>query len=400
MTVSVYRKKGTKYFWSSIQFKGKPYHWSTKTTDRREALRFEKLKFSQLAHGEVGITDKPAVPRKTISQLIDAIVDDWNIRGVTCRSVFNWANLVKKELGTRFADELRSADIVDYVKRLRKERKVGDLKFPKRGTRRLGSGCLSNATIRNRFFILQTAYRRENESLAEAGLPLLPVPRFPKLPRPPARTGCIDRPQFDILYSHLPEFLKDYAFFAFLVGWRRRAIAALEWRDVHDGSIHLRAENSKNKKSYSVPIVGELAEIMQRRAEARRITTKPHGPGSYFRNKVVHRYLEGDAMVTDLVFHRDGEKINYIEEQWRQACQKSGCPNLLFHDLRRSARRGYHLAGVDPDVMKSMAGWETDAMASRYNVIRDDDKRKAMEKISQQQTTEQKKVVEFKLTSG
>ncbi len=398
--MSVYRKKGTKFFWSSIQFKGKPIHWSTKTTDRREAERLEKAKWTQLARGEVGITDKPAVPRKTISQLLDTIVDDWNIRGITDRSVFNWTNLVRKELGTRFADELKSADIVEYVKRLRKPRKVGDLKFPKRGTRRLGSGCLSNATIRNRFFILQTAFRRENESRAEGGLPPLAVPRFPKLPRPPARTGCIERPQFDILYSHLPEFLKDFALFAFLVGWRRRAIAALEWSDVHDGSIHLRVENSKNKKSYSVPIAGELTEVMQRREEARRVTTKPRGPGSYFRNKMVHRYLEGDVILTNLVFHRDGEEINYIEEQWRQACQRSGCPSLLFHDLRRSARRNYRLAGVDRDVMKSMAGWETDAMASRYDVISEEDKRKAMQKISQQQTTEQKKVVEFKLSSG
>jgi integrase len=65
-----------------------------------------------------------------------------------------------------------------------------------------------------------------------------------------AREGFMEPADFDIMRSHLPEYLADAATFAYLSGWRKNEVRTLEWRDVDlaVGVIRLRAEHSKNKR--------------------------------------------------------------------------------------------------------------------------------------------------------
>ena len=62
------------------------------------------------------------------------------------------------------------------------------------------------------------------------------------------RTGFFEKPDFEALVRHLPDYLQDFARFGYLVGWRRGEISSLLWSDLDMDarSIILRGTEAKN----------------------------------------------------------------------------------------------------------------------------------------------------------
>ena len=58
--------------------------------------------------------------------------------------------------------------------------------------------------------------------------------------------------EFRAVLDGLPDYLKDFARFGYLTGWRRSEIASLRWEDVDGNLIRLRGENAKNGESRSI----------------------------------------------------------------------------------------------------------------------------------------------------
>jgi integrase len=176
-----------------------------------------------------------------------------------------------------------------------------------------------------------------------------------------------------------------------VTGWRKNAIATLEWSDVRDGNIYLRGKYSKNGKPYFVPVMGELKQLVARR-------------------EAVHAVVErSNTRLSLLVFHRGGHPINEFRKSWDSAaiaaqlgtmvgqkcgnegaekrCAKCRCRRKyvgrIFHDLRRSAARNLIRAGVTQAVAMKITGHTTTSMFTRYNITNEDDLRDAMRKVSE-----------------
>jgi integrase len=366
--MSIYRKQGSRFFWFSFTFNGKRIQKSTKVTNAREAEGIEKAAWTQLARGEVGIADKPEAERKTIGQLLDALTEDFKARKKDTAKNLNLIAMVKAELGEHYADSFKTKDVVAYVARLRKPQKSA-----KKGRR---AKSLSDSTIKHRCQVLSSAYELENRSREDEGIDPLHVPHFPALSEGDPRTGFMTRAQFDVLLSHLPDNgLRDFCLFAYLVGWRKSAVAGLEWGDVRDGNVYLRGVLSKNKKPYYVPILGELVELIDRRRQARSVET------------------ENGVTLSNLVFHRNGEPIAEFRKSWATACKKAGREGQLFHDLRRSAARNLIRSGCSVDTAKRLGGWLSDSIFSRYNVTSEEDLQDAVERVSKYNAAESQRVV-------
>jgi integrase len=77
----------------------------------------------------------------------------------------------------------------------------------------------------------------------------------------------------------------------------------------------------------NVPLVGELAELIERR----RLQMSPK---------------------TNLIFHHNGQLIVDFRKAWATACKLAGVKRL-FHDLRRTAVRDMIRAGVPQSVVMS-----------------------------------------------
>lgn len=367
--MSLYRKG--RFWWFDFRFNGVRVQRSTKVENRREGENIEKAAWVQLARGEVGIEDKPKIQRHTVGELLDALQSDYELRGKASRANLSLIRVVRGVFGPKMADKLTSDDVTVYIQRRRKE-------------------GAADSTIDNALQLLTSAFR----------LAKLTPPDCPHLTKDNARTGFFSRDELDRVCARLPEDLRDFCLFGFLTGWRKTAIATLEWSDVRDGNVYLRGMHGKNGKPYFVPVVGELTAVIERRKVSRKVTASP-------------------LVLSARVFHRDGKPVNEFRKSWDSACiaaslgimvcLKCGsegterrCPKCkklrkyrgrIFHDLRRSAARNLICSGVTRNVAMRITGHLTESMFERYNITSEEDLRDAMRNVGKYREAQQQTVV-------
>lgn len=203
------------------------------------------------------------------------------------------------------------------------------------------------------------------------------------------RQGFFETADFEAVCAKLPEYLRDFARFGFLTGWRKGSIESLRWADVGEDVIYLRAQNSKTRKRETMPLEGELAEIIERRRAAAILQGK-----------------DGETRFAEYVFHYAGEPIGDFRKAWSSACVAAGlgkmvCPKCgneggdrmcgsckvatryvgkIFHDFRRKASRNMIAAGVPQAVAMKITGHRTDSMFRRYAIVNEEQKREALAK--------------------
>ena len=334
-------KRG-KVWWFSFVFDGQRIQRSTKVENRREAENIAKAAWTQLARGEVGIAEKPNAKRLTVSELVVALEADFELRRKANEANLSVLRIVKTAFGSKLAGKLTNEDVTAYIAKMRKKKR-------------------KDSTISKHLKFLSQAFK----------LAKLAPPDIPTLEAAAVRTGFLTRAQFELLRAHLPEDLRDFALFGFLTGWRKGAIQKLEWNDLRDGNVYLRAENSKNDNPYFVPLSGEVAELIERRRSRRAVGT----------------------VLSNLVFHRAGTPVRDFGKSWATAAKRAGFEGCLFHDLRRSAARNLIRSGVAQAVAMRITGHETPSMFTRYNITSEDDLRDAIEKVTKYNQAEQQKVV-------
>lgn len=152
-----------------------------------------------------------------------------------------------------------------------------------------------------------------------------------------------------------------------------------------EDKVLCRAQYSKDRTAHSMPLVGPLREIVDRRRSERK--------GEY------------------VFSYPDGRPIGSYKMAWTTACCKAGvgklvCPKCnetvdakrhcakcdvkrkrtdlkyvgrIFHDLRRTAATELRRSGVPEDVAMAITGHRTRSMFSRYNIVDLGDVRRAIE---------------------
>lgn len=225
-----------------------------------EAERYLKHRVGEVTtehHGGPAFIS-PAKQRVTVDAILDALIAEFKAREILTSATISHLKPIRAEFGLwRAVDLAARPEVIDqYISR---RRKLGKAK----------------ATVNRGTQLLGQAYQLAVESKT-----LTTVPRITRLSEADnVRQGFITEADFRRIYVRLPEYLQDYALFAYRVGWRKSAVASLRWVDVHGGRVWLRAEKSKNREPQDVPIEGELAEIITRRQVARKVvnTGRHHG---------------------------------------------------------------------------------------------------------------------------
>jgi integrase len=209
----------------------------------------------------------------------------------------------------------------------------------------------ANATINREFQILRRAFTLGLEHEP----PLVKrVPKFKITKEENARQGFVTTAQMEALKAAALKEGFDYRVLlemAHLLGWRKGELLNLHVANVRlaDNSIRLEADETKNGRGRDVPLSQSLRTLLEPLVLGRKSEDK------------LFKFVD-------------------IRKAWARITKAAGCPEILFHDLRRTSARSKRAAGVDSSVIMEMQGWLTDAVFRRYAIVATDDKIDALAK--------------------
>ncbi len=346
-TGRVFKRKNSNNWWISYCHRGKEYRETSGSTDRKQAEKLLKQRLQEIGADRLGLKRfvGPAQDRVTVGELLDTLEQGYRLQEGRAMPQF-LAHL--RPISAAFGDR-RAVDVTEEVA----DRYI---------TQRLEEGK-APATVNRETQLLGQAFR-----LAVERKRLSAAPRIRRLPERNARQGFFERGEFEAVLAHLPTDLQDFARFAYVTGWRKGEVASLAWADVdRDGrAIRLRPDSSKTGEARLVVLEGVLWTIIERRWTARE-----------------YQGLQGEAVLSSYIFHRNGAPIGDIRKAWASACKKAGLAGKLFHDLRRTAIRNMVRAGVPERVTMDISGHRTRAVFDRYNITSERDLREAVRRTEE-----------------
>ncbi len=344
---TVYRRGAI--FWIAYWRGGKQYRESAGT--EAQAKKLLRRRQAEIQSDRfVGPTEE----RVTIGQLLDALVV--HAQTNEDRSIRTMASQIKPVRA--FFGDLRAIGLTAaHVERYQKGRLDDEM---------------ANGTINREIGIL-----RRSLHLAERQGRLNRVPYIPMLPERNVRQGFFEADEFASVLRHLPNAIADAASFAYKTGWRKGEVVSLRWEQVDRNAREVRLPMTKNGRPRSLPLEGELWDLIEARWEARDYLTPA-----------------GTSALSEFVFHRAGKPLGDFRKAWQAACVTAGVGRYLrdgdgkivgyegklFHDFRRTAARNLIRSGVSETVAMSITGHLTRSMFDRYNVTSEEDKRDALRK--------------------
>jgi len=224
------------------------------------------------------------------------------------------------------------------------------------------------------------------------------IPHIPKLKENSARTGYFEHQAYLSLKDALPDYMKPFLTMGYHTGMRKNEIESLKWPvvDLIEGKIILESGNTKNEEPRIIYLTGELYQIILKQ-KAIRDKEFPQCPYVFFRDgKKIGDFRKVWASALLKCGHmpifkcKDCRSVIELSEGMKRkdiVCYECGGKNLrkydkIFHDLRRTAVRNMIRAGIPEIVAMKMSGHKTRSVFDRYNIVNEEDLRKASEKIS------------------
>lgn len=204
-----------------------------------------------------------------------------------------------------------------------------------------------NATINRELAVVRRAFRLA----AKCEPPRVGrIPNIQLLKENNVRTGFLEYETYVALRNELPWYLRPLYVTAYHVGGRRGELTSIQWPqvDLAGNQIRLHGADTKNEEARTLPIYGEMRELIVMAKEIRD-QRFPKCPWVFY---------------TD-----NGERLYWFYDAWKESCLRAGVPHLLFHDLRRSAVRNMERAGVPRKVAMAISGHKTESIYRRYDIV-------------------------------
>lgn len=346
----VFQKPGTKNWWIAYSFRGHPYQESSRSTDQRDAKKLLRKRLKQV--GRPNFVDPAREEKWTLTDMKEKIRLDYERKQ---NRSFDGVEFAFKHLEAE--DAFKFHRVIDITAK----------KIQEYADKRVKVGAARASVNR------ELAYLRHGFKLMAEAEMISTVPVIKLMVEDNARKGFIAVAEFNALLEKIEDTdVRDIVEFLYNSGWRSGEARALDWPwvDLSANMIRLPAENSKSKKARALPITGALMDVIERRLKLKRL----------------------DCL---RVFHRNGKPIRSFRKAFKAAAKEIGYPDLLPHDMRRSAVRNFRRSGLSEHEGMKLSGHQTDSVYRRYDIISDEDLTQAMNKVQDhlKKEAENRKVV-------
>jgi integrase len=215
----------------------------------------------------------------------------------------------------------------------------------------------ATSTVNRELAVLKAMYYLGAESDPPK---VLRVPKFPeKLREPNPRSGFVTEEQYEALQAKCTHaWLRAYLALGYNFGWRKSELLGLQVSqvDLKARSIRLLPGTTKNDKGRVVKMTDRVHDLLS-------VCVKDKQPS--------------DAVFT----WEDRSPVKDFRGTWDALTKAAGVPDLLVHDLRRSAVRRMIRRGVSKVVSKKISGHVTDSIFDRYDITDETDLDDAAKKL-------------------
>jgi integrase len=330
-------------WWVKIHVDGKPVYQSSGSAKKADAVRLRDKLLGKKSRGELA---SGSPDRVRIGELLDDLLKRYETDAKP--GTLEWARMVVDVHLRPYFAEFKAARLTTaMLNQYRAARLTG----------------VSNATVNRELAVLRIAF---NDGRKVSPPKVILVPYFPMVREDDnVRQGFLDHATYIKLREALPTHQRVALVLGYYTGMRLEEVLSLQWSQVDLDAREIRLHggralgSTKNRESRVVPIY----QGMEKELKAAYAVCPPGVPW---------------------VVSFRGKRIYDIREGWEPACAIAGVPDLLFHDLRRSAAMNLDRAGVSMTVAMKIIGHKTDSMWRRYRIVVSSDLTDARDKMNAQ----------------
>ncbi|MSQ74013.1 MAG: site-specific integrase [Betaproteobacteria bacterium] len=310
--MSLYKRRGSPYWWVRFTYNGRRVQESAGTADRVRAEQFEARRKAALwEQDRLG-----ARPERTWQEAVLRWLKEMNHKA-THRQDIAYLRWFDKHLRGMPLHRISRDKLVE----------IADIKAVE----------ASPATANHYMALIRALLRKA--CFEWEWLDRVPKVRMYKLKE--GRVRWITREDFERLALELPPHLADMARFAVYTGLRRANVTGLEWEQVRidEGVAWIHPDQAKARKAIAVPLNSEAMAVVRKQ-----IGKHPRHVFTYLGKPV--RWLAGSA--------------------WKRALRRAGIEDFRWHDLRHTWASWHVQAGTPQYELQQLGGWRTALMVQRY----------------------------------
>ena len=334
-------QRGTTW-WIAYWLNGRLYRESAGTDVKQKAQNLLKDRLMGIHGG----TFDPDCRNTTVADLYEILHNDYTINQKSSieEVARNWKNHLGPFFGHFKASQVNYQMVGRYVEERQKE-------------------GAANGTCNRELSNLKRAFHLGLRAAKVSRMPVFPS----KLAENNVRTGFVEPDQYLKIADATAKaglWLRAIYEVGYTWGWRKEEVLGLRVKqvDLKNRTVRLEVGTTKNGDGRLAVMTKPLFELLKACVEGK----KP----------------------TDAVFTREcGNPVLDFRGSWELARSEAGCPNLLFHDLRRTAVRNMVRAGIPESVAMKISGHKTRSVFERYNIVSERDISEAATKIEAFQTT-------------
>lgn len=322
-----YRRKDSPFWWVKYtDASGKPAYRSTRTNDLSEAKALEaKWRLEAYQQEQWGVQ-----PEHTFDEMMIAFItakqDEWRSR----ERVKYAGQRLQPHFTGKAAERIRRPDVAAYI-----------------GKRKVDG--VAARTINRELDLLSAAFNYARMQLEwNVQNPVSGM----SLKEPEGRLRWVSRSEADTLIDEAAKekkspHLADFIRLALNTGCRKNELLKLSWDrvDLKANRIQLDSGDTKSGKRRIVPLNQEARQAMLNRARFR----AEHCPDSSW-----------------VFAHKDGERVQYMQNGFQAACGRAGIEDFRVHDLRHTCASWLVNAGVPLPEVRDLLGHSSVEMTERY----------------------------------